>query len=605
MKPLYIFFLLFLFLLKVNFSQEYHDEIIFHSNGTIFSPLVMIQGEASILWTFDDSTTSSLTNPVKNYGSELLRKNRLKVTPWSAVIGINIGYDGEDGGSTSIPFVPDQKVSKVENLDLVASNLELWCSSYNMLDTLIFNNFINLETIECYSSTTLQKIYLANTPNLKRLCLEDNDLKTLDLSECTALQDIRAALNDYPDIIYPNNMSELWHICSRDNPQITNSSQFSNSERFPYISELLIWNSNQSGKFAINQTIADSIYIAAQTNNYTSVDFSGAFQNENGWAVINLGWNKINSINLEGCDQIKYLNLLNNELSPDSVDKVLQQINGFGTTNGFIDLRGNAIPTSTGFAVITNLEEKGWIVYTENYSDIRVFGNGNEIFNWDDVPNDSNLTDFDSVTVDNDSVVHNFIIKSVGTTDLRLWGRDFSGNSPYISISGLNASDFNIVLEPSGIIPPGDSTAFQISFNPSDFGLRTAVVSFPNNDWDNASFNFNIQGTGVSVTLIEDNQSFTSNKFELSHNYPNPFNPITKIRYQLPVGSNVIIKIYDILGSEVMELLNEQKEAGVYEVEFNSDNLSSGMYVYKISAVDPSSNSGQVFVQTKKMILLK
>jgi hypothetical protein len=87
------------------------------------------------------------------------------------------------------------------------------------------------------------------------------------------------------------------------------------------------------------------------------------------------------------------------------------------------------------------------------------------------------------------------------------------------------------------------------------------------------------------------------NKFELSQNYPNPFNPSTKIRYQLPNESKVVIKIYNILGSEVMELVNDKREAGVYEVEFNADNLSSGTYIYKISADN--------FVQTKKMILLK
>ena len=58
-------------------------------------------------------------------------------------------------------------------------------------------------------------------------------------------------------------------------------------------------------------------------------------------------------------------------------------------------------------------------------------------------------------------------------------------------------------------------------------------------------------------------------EYALYQNYPNPFNPTTKIRYQLPKESKVVIKIYNILGSEVMELLNEQKEAGVYEVEFN------------------------------------
>jgi len=83
----------------------------------------------------------------------------------------------------------------------------------------------------------------------------------------------------------------------------------------------------------------------------------------------------------------------------------------------------------------------------------------------------------------------------------------------------------------------------------------------------------------------------------LAQNYPNPFNPITKIRYQLPQESKVVIKVYDVLGAEVMELLSEQKEAGVYEVEFNAEGLSSGTYIYKISADN--------FVQTKKMILLK
>jgi len=90
-------------------------------------------------------------------------------------------------------------------------------------------------------------------------------------------------------------------------------------------------------------------------------------------------------------------------------------------------------------------------------------------------------------------------------------------------------------------------------------------------------------------------------EFVLYQNYPNPFNPTTKIRYQLPQESKVVIKIYSILGSEVMEILNEQKEAGVYEIEFSSDNLSSGTYIYKISATGGADN----FVQTKKMILLK
>jgi len=103
--------------------------------------------------------------------------------------------------------------------------------------------------------------------------------------------------------------------------------------------------------------------------------------------------------------------------------------------------------------------------------------------------------------------------------------------------------------------------------------------------------------------------------FYLSSNYPNPFNPNTVISYQLPVGGDVILKIYDILGNEMTTLVDEYKPAGKYEVEFNAANLpsgvsarggyASGVYFYQLKAGDPSTGSGQGFVETKKMLYLK
>jgi hypothetical protein len=87
------------------------------------------------------------------------------------------------------------------------------------------------------------------------------------------------------------------------------------------------------------------------------------------------------------------------------------------------------------------------------------------------------------------------------------------------------------------------------------------------------------------------------NEFALYQNYPNPFNPTTKIRYQLQKESKVVIKIYDVLGAEVITLLNEKKEPGVYEVELNAQSLPSGTYIYRIVSGD--------FVETKKMVLLR
>jgi len=89
----------------------------------------------------------------------------------------------------------------------------------------------------------------------------------------------------------------------------------------------------------------------------------------------------------------------------------------------------------------------------------------------------------------------------------------------------------------------------------------------------------------------------TPKEFSLSQNYPNPFNPSTVIKYQLPISSQVTIKVYDILGDEITTLVNEEKPTGFYEVEFNASRLSSGFYVYKISAGN--------FVSTKKMMLMK
>jgi hypothetical protein len=85
--------------------------------------------------------------------------------------------------------------------------------------------------------------------------------------------------------------------------------------------------------------------------------------------------------------------------------------------------------------------------------------------------------------------------------------------------------------------------------------------------------------------------------FSLSQNYPNPFNPNTKISYTLPLDSKVSLKVFDVLGNLVETLIDERKEAGYYEVNFNAKSLSSGVYFYSLST--------DTFSQTKKMILMK
>ena len=91
-------------------------------------------------------------------------------------------------------------------------------------------------------------------------------------------------------------------------------------------------------------------------------------------------------------------------------------------------------------------------------------------------------------------------------------------------------------------------------------------------------------------------------EFLLSQNYPNPFNPITKIKYEIPGQARndnalVTLKVYDILGREIVTLVNEEKPAGEYEVEFDATNLPSGVYLYRLTAGN--------FSETKKLVFLK
>ena len=109
------------------------------------------------------------------------------------------------------------------------------------------------------------------------------------------------------------------------------------------------------------------------------------------------------------------------------------------------------------------------------------------------------------------------------------------------------------------------------------------------------------------VSDVKQVVELTPTSFNLSQNYPNPFNPSTVISYQLPKGSHVSLKIYDVLGKEVTTLVDEYQNAGAHNAQFSilNSQLSSGVYFYRLVAVDPSQGSGQSFVQTKKMILMK
>jgi|WetSurMetagenome_2_1015567.scaffolds.fasta_scaffold14800_4 hypothetical protein len=106
-----------------------------------------------------------------------------------------------------------------------------------------------------------------------------------------------------------------------------------------------------------------------------------------------------------------------------------------------------------------------------------------------------------------------------------------------------------------------------------------------------------ISETNIDITDVKEDNNILPSEFNLSQNYPNPFNPNTKISWQSPVASHQTIKVYDVLGNVIATLVDEYKPAGNYDVDFDASKLSSGVYLYKLTAGN--------FFEAKKMILLR
>ena len=166
----------------------------------------------------------------------------------------------------------------------------------------------------------------------------------------------------------------------------------------------------------------------------------------------------------------------------------------------------------------------------------------------------------------------------------------------------MNNSGFEIERRSKGIIswekvgnvPGSGSINSPVNYSFTDKNVTTGKYSYKLKQIDfNGAFKYYDLSDEVVVGIPV--------KFDLSQNYPNPFNPSTKINYDLPFESKVSLKIYDMTGREVANLVNATQLAGYYVIQFNVSNLASGIYFYNLIA----EGSGKSFINTKKMVLLK
>ncbi len=170
----------------------------------------------------------------------------------------------------------------------------------------------------------------------------------------------------------------------------------------------------------------------------------------------------------------------------------------------------------------------------------------------------------------------------------------------WATASELNNNGFQVErksngeFEPIGFVPGFGTTSETKTYSFSDANLNPGVYSYRLKQIDyDGSFEYS---DPVEVTII------VPDVYSLHQNYPNPFNPTTKITFTLAANANVTLKVFDILGQEVMTLINNDLTAGVHNYDFDAASFNSGVYFYRIEA---NGVDGSNFTNVKKMILLK
>jgi hypothetical protein len=352
------------------------------SCGAIFSPSIEIAGNPIVEWTFNDGSTSLSTSPSKDYGSQDIRHNFLKVTPWSALIGINLGYDASDGGYGGFTSVANQNILAIKNLSLAKNNLQYLCASYSPIAELDLRGFSALKFAELYFCHNLASLKLDNNPLLERLCIEECNVDSLNLSGCPALKDIRGAQNRFTSINWGSSGAAFVHICVRSNPQFVVN--LPDLTQFPVLKELLIWDDSQTGPFICHNSVIED--IEAYDNHYTSADINGC----TALKQLLMSGNHLESLNLGTADVLKEIDLKDCFLPESIVDYVLSTIIDAEEFSGTLELTGNAPPSSVGIVNRESLISRGWTVNITDpnqsiaVSEITVRGEGDlDIINTD------------------------------------------------------------------------------------------------------------------------------------------------------------------------------------------------------------------------------
>jgi uncharacterized protein YjbI with pentapeptide repeats len=339
------------------------NEAVFLTLDRWFEPEIFCSDteSPSILWTWSDGSTSS-DYPVasKDFGFAEPREQRLTADPSSPITTINIGFDGSDGGDPNINLRPPQAVAAV-TFPQPLTHLRYWASSYNpIMERLDFTGFARLEVIEAFRCESLRELVVSDLPSLRRVNVENCDLQELDLSGNPNLGDVRCAQNAFTEIrVERGTGPNIWHWCTRDNPQLTQRFQ-DVMTNFYSLKEFWSWNNNQDGHLSFVSSQLTSVW--AYRNHYTSADLSS----QPNLRSIRLQQNSLTNIVLDGSTALREVNLRDNQLPTEVLDSVLAIMDASAPRLTQLDLARNAgFPSPTGYNHYSNLVSRGVAVFVD------------------------------------------------------------------------------------------------------------------------------------------------------------------------------------------------------------------------------------------------
>ena len=349
--------------------QPVANYIEFVSTGATFAPEIVLNGAALATWRFDDGTESTSLTPNKDYRCAAPRTNRLTVTPWSALVGINLGYNRQDGGWYNVGAYPMNAravtpVTEVNNLSLAKDSLLFFCGSDNFIRELDFTNFSVLQDIECYNIPLLVSVKTKGCSALRRGCFENCSISSLDLTDSPLFEDLRAAgIPELLNVTYGGPKPHQWHICHRANPNFQNRYIYEDLTSRPNITDLWIHDLNQYGNLVVPSSGA-GFSLWGYNNHWSSANFQGAMTSAAASCSINFTNTPITALNITGCVGLININCTNTNLPTANVDSILAELVTLGRSNGTVIINGagNEGPSMAGEASAAILTSRGWTV---------------------------------------------------------------------------------------------------------------------------------------------------------------------------------------------------------------------------------------------------